>query len=160
MRVPPESPEHTTAVVGRAIQDMAAARLGRGFIPLALVFLLGLGALLTGGRGLLLPLGAPVAAAAMLAYGLAVVRRAFGHPRRLWMTLASVAGVWPPLFGLYLTGWRGLKEIAGWGGMRAVVAGVVFTVLGLWVLRAWMKILELGRLADTMVQFEGKEMGR
>ncbi|NJD17948.1 MAG: hypothetical protein FIA95_01500 [Gemmatimonadetes bacterium] len=136
--------------VGRAIQKLAAARLGRGFVPLALLFLVGIAQMLRGSGGLVLALGAPISAGAMLAYALRVVERAFGRPSRPWMPLAGAAGVVPPAFGLWVLGWLGLRALAGGGGVIATVSAVVLTALGAWVLRAWLKILELHTLAEAM----------
>lgn len=148
---PPREAPHQ--VVGRAVQDLAAARLGRGFIPLALLFLLGLGQLLThgsGGDGLVVVLGAPVAAVAMLSYGLRTVQTAFGRPRRTWMALATVGSVLPPAYGVWVLGWPGLRSVARWEGPATVVAGLVYAALGVWVLRAWLRLLELQRLSVAM----------
>lgn len=138
-------------VVGRAIQKLAAARLGRGFVPLALLFLLGLGRLLAAeGGGVWLAMGAPLSAAAMFAYGLRVTQRAFGRPHRRWMTSAAVGGLVPIAFGLYVFGWLGLRTLARWEGSVAVMSGIACTLLGLWSLRSWMKLSELQRLAEVM----------
>ena len=93
------------AVVGRAIQESAVPRLARGFVPVAVAFVAGgAGAAAGAFRGpsaWVLVLGAPVTAAAMLAYALRVVQRAFGRPHRPWMTMASAAAVLPPAYGLW-----------------------------------------------------------
>lgn len=148
---PPDStPEQ---VVGRAIQDLTAARLGRGFIPLGILALVGVGELALAGLarpgGWVLMVGAPLAGVAMLAYGLRGVQRAFGRPERPWMALAGAGSLLPLLFGLYVVGWRGLREMAR-GGWAPVVGGLALTLLGGWVLRAWVRVLEVQRLAETM----------
>ena len=157
---PPPTPA-AAQVVGSAIQDMAATRLGRGFLPLGLLFLVGLGQMLRGGGGFALAAGAPLAAGAMLAYGLRVVQRAFGRPARPWMILAVVGGLLPPVFGVYVLGWLGLRSVAEGGGLASFVGGVVMVGLGIWVLRAWMQIMELHRLAETMAMgfLKGEEEG-
>lgn len=144
---PPESPAQT---VGRAIQKLAAARLGRGFVPLALLFLLGVAQMVRGTGGLVLALGAPLSAGAMLAYSLRVVQKAFGRPPRPWTPLAGAAGIVPLTFGLWVLGWLGLRALALGGGPIAMVTAGVLTVLGLWALRAWLKVQELQSLAETM----------
>ncbi|GMV06118.1 MAG: hypothetical protein AMXMBFR53_23940 [Gemmatimonadota bacterium] len=142
--------EEINQVVGRAIQDLAAVRLGRGFVPLALLFLLGLGQMLARSGGFVLAAGAPLSAGAMLAYGMRVVQRAFGRGGRPWMAAAAAAGLVPPAFGVYVLGWEGLRGVAQASGFASGAAGLLLAVLGTWVLRAWMQILELRRLADTM----------
>jgi len=157
MTRPPDLPPNALQLVGRAIQDLAAARLGRAFIPLALIFLVGMGEMLTGPRGWDLAGGAPLAAGAMLAHGLKVVQKAFGRPQRPWMVLAPVAGVLPLGLGLYVLGWRGLRTLSDPHGIASLASGVFFTLAGVWVLRSWVKLLELGRLADAMVAGTGGE---
>lgn len=140
-------------VVGRAVQDLAAARLGRGFIPVALLALVGLGdvVLLGAGRweGWILLVGAPVTAAAMLAYGLRVVQQAFGRAGRPWMALAGPAGLVPLAFGVYVLGWRGLRLMAR-GGTGSLLAGAGLALLGAWLLWAWLRVVEVRRLAESM----------
>jgi hypothetical protein len=145
-----QAPE-VARVVGAAVQDMAATRLGRAFLPLGLAFLVGLVRMFTGNDGFTLALGAPLSAGAMLAYGLRVVQRAFGKPARPWMVLAVVGGLLPPAFGIYLLGWEGLRVVAEGGGPAAVVAGLFLAGLGVWILRGWIQLLELHRLAETMM---------
>ena len=143
-------PGAAVQTVGLAIQKLAAKRLGRAFTPLTLLFLGGLGQMLATGEGFLLAAGAPLSALAMLAYGLRVVQRSFGKPRRLWMALAVAGGIVPTAYGLWVLGWGGLRALASAEGIVAVAVALVTSVLGLWVLRAWVRILELSRLAEVM----------
>ena len=143
-------PTDPAQTVGRAIQGLAAARLGRTFLPLALLFLIGLGQMLTTEGGLTLAAGAPLAAGAMLAYGLRAVHMAFGRAPRPWTTLAGGGGVIPPAFGIWVLGWLGLRSAAEAEGPVGVTAGLVLAALGVWVLRGWVQIRELHRLAETM----------
>lgn len=159
--VPGTTPQSPEQVVGIAVQDLAAARLGRGFLPIVGALAIGVAQLFTQGLGsreaILLVVGAPLSAGAMLAHGLRIVQRAFGRPARPWMVAASLGTVLPPSFGLYLFGWRGLREIAVGGGFGAVALGVLFTALGLWALTTWMKLNELLPLARTMTSLPGTE---
>ncbi len=140
------------AVVAGAIQKLAVVRLGRGFVPLALLCLMGLGEMIGGGTsGWILALGAPVVACAMLAYGMRVVQRSLGRPDRAWMKMALVASVLPPALAIYVLAWRGLRTVAVWEGLASGLTGVLFVALGVWSLRAWWRMLELQALADTMV---------
>jgi hypothetical protein len=149
-----EPPPAPNQVVGPAIQRLAAARLGRGFLPLGVLLLVGLGEMISGrvpGSGpLLLAVGAPASAGAMLAYGLGVVQRAFGRERRPWWPLATAGGLVPLAFGVYVLGWRGLRLVAGWNGIPEVLTGVFFTLLGFWILRSWQRLSELETLATVM----------
>ena len=149
---PPGSPPPPGQVVGQAIQNLAASRLGRGFIPLALLLLVGLGLILTegGGVGFMLALGAPLSAAAMLAFGQRVVQSAFGRPRRPWMAWAAVAGLLPPAYGIWVMAWLGLRGLAAATGPTDMVVAGVDAVLGFWSLRSWLRIVELQRLAEAM----------
>jgi len=151
MPTPPSDPLSTEAAqsVGRAVQKLAAARLGRAFMPLALLFLVGVGTALRGGEGVVLGAGAPLSAGAMLGYGLRAVQRSFGRPVRPWMKLAVAGGVIPIAYGLWVFGWLGLRTLAT-GGLIGTVSGLVHAGLGFWTLRAWLKIVELDRLAQAM----------
>ena len=71
------------------------------------------------------------------------------------MILSPVLGILPPVLGLYVLGWRGLGALSAVDGIPGAFSVVFFIVLGLWVLRAWAKLLELARLADTMVMGDG-----
>lgn len=141
-------------VVGRAIQDIAAARLGRAFLPLALLFLVGVAEALDrtpwSPSALLLSLGALATGGTMLAYGLRVVQRAFGRPQRAWMSLAMVGSLVPPAFAVYVLGWRGLRLLFAGAGWGSAVVALLFTATGVWVMRSWMKVVEVERLARAM----------
>ena len=152
MREPtlPPPPGEAVQAVGRAIQGLAAARLGRAFMPLTTLFVLGVWKMLSGGGGLVLAVGAPLSAGAMLAFALRVVERAFGRPPRPWMSLAVPAGAVPFTFGLWVLGWLGLRGLAAGAGMLSVLEALLFSVLGAWMLHAWLKVLELDALAETM----------
>jgi hypothetical protein len=158
----PSPPIPPTVAVGSAIQNLVAARLGRGFAPLALLCLVGLGEMLAGvGSGWLLAVGAPLTAGAMLAYGMRVVQRAFGRPARLWMRAAVASSLLPPVFGVYVLGWRGLRAAAAWEGLTAGLGGIFLAALGAWTLRAWLRLLEVRRLAEVMTAggFEPQDTG-
>lgn len=155
MTGPPDLPQNAFPLVGQAIQGLAATRLGRAFIPLALLVLVGVGEMMTGARGWVLAVGAPLAAGGMLAHSLRVVQRAFGRPQRPWMVVSPAVGVFPLALGLYVFGWRGLRALSAFDGVRELVLGLFFTVVGLWVLRGWMKLLELAHLTDTMIMADG-----
>lgn len=155
---PGEAASAPQEVVGRAVQDLAARRLGRGFLPLGLLCLAGLVRLVLLGPGhpgaWALVLGAPVAGLAMLLHGVAAVQRAFGRPLRGWLRLAGPASLVPPAFGLYVLGWWGLRGLTR--GEGASMAGaVLLAVLGGWALLGWLRVLELRRLAETMSEIGG-----
>ena len=150
-------------VVGTAIQDLTASRLGRGFIPLALVGVGGLVQLVTAGfassDGMGLVIGALATGAAMLAYGLRIVRNAFGRERNRWTSAAMLGSLVPPLFAVYLLGWRGLRGLVGGGGVGGTVLAILFIATGVWVLRGWMKVVEVERLARVMALSMDEEGG-
>ena len=142
-------------VVGRAIQDLTAARLGRGFLPLGVLAAVGAVQLALGeerGRGAALLTGALASAPAMLAYGLRGVQLAFGRPHQPWMFLAGAGGLIPLSLGVYTLGWLGLRSAVPWSGFSAagVASGVLFSLLGIWVLRAWWRLIEVQGLARVM----------
>lgn len=140
--------------MGEALQSVTAARLGRAFLPLAAVALLGvirLGAVsLADPRGWGLLAGAALTAGEMLAFGLRNVQLAFGRALRPWMTAAMAGSVVPPVFALYVFGWSGLRGLARAQGPAAGLEAVVLTGAGLWIMRGWMKVVEVQRLARAM----------
>jgi len=150
----PDVPPVHHQVVGRAVRDLTAARLARGFIPLALLCGAGLLEWIGGAgavRALALVLGGPVTGVAMLAYGLKGVQTALGRPARPWMGLAVLGGVVPLLFGIYVLGWRGLRGMAAGGSPAAIGGALLFTLLGIWVLRSWWKLVEIHGLVRAMM---------
>ena len=149
MQAQPGSPRH---VVASAVQDLVAKRLGRGFVPLAVLFLIGVAEPFAGvGPGVpLMSLGALAAGVTKLAYGLRISQRAFAHPHRAWMSWAMLGSLVPPLFALYVLGWRGLRQLATGNGVGGLGAGLVFAALGTWAMRSWMKVVEVERLAQFM----------
>lgn len=137
--------------VADAIQALMAARLGLGFLPLGILFALGaFGAIRGAPMGMPLALGTIATSAAMLAYGLRVVQRAIGRPDRIWMSLATAGSVVPPLFSLYVVGWLGLKQLSDFGSAIGWGLAIVHVGVGLWVLRCWMRVVEIERLAQVM----------
>lgn len=141
-------------LVGRAIQELTAARLGRGLLPLVVTLVAGIAQLVSQGSNspgaVTLIVGAAAAGAAMLAYGLRVTQQAFARPVRKWMSLAMLGSVIPPFFSLYVLGWQGLRSLAGGGDLPTLASGLLFTLLGIWLMRSWMRVVEVERLADVM----------
>jgi hypothetical protein len=147
----PETPD-ARLVVATAVQDLVAARLGRGFVPLAVLFAVGVVELFVsrGGGALVLCVGAVGAACAMLAYGLRTAQRAFARPPRAWMAWVTVGTLVPPAFALYVLAWRGLRQLATGGDASGFGVGIAFAVMGTWLMRTWMKVVEVERLAQVM----------
>jgi hypothetical protein len=139
-------------VVATAVQDLVAKRLGRGFVPLGVLFIVGVAQRLaaSGGGALWLSAGALATAGAMLAYGLRISQRAFGKPHTAWMSLAMLGSLVPLVFGLYVLGWLGLRRMATGEGLTAIGVGIAFAAMGSWVMRSWMKVVEVERLAQVM----------
>ena len=138
------------AAVADAIQNLMAARLGRGFVPLALLFAWGLVGLLQGSNRLWIAGGAVASAIAMLAYGLRIVQKAIGRPPKAWMRVAILGSVVPPAYGLCVLGWDGLRALSRASGAWSVLSAILHFGLGVWVLRSWMKVVEIERLAQVM----------
>jgi len=147
----PPAPQHA---IGEAIRTVTAARLGRGFVPLAALAATGLVQLATGGlgnsQGWVLVFGAVATAVAMLAFGVRNVQKAFGRRDTVWMSLAVMGSIIPPVFTLYVFAWRGLREVAVGDGAMTRLLGVLFSGLGLWALRSWMRLVEVQSLARAM----------
>lgn len=148
----PGRAEETRKVVATAVQDLVAKRLGRGFVPLASLFVVGIAQRLVApsGGALWLSLGALAAAGAMLAYGLRISQRAFGRPHRAWMSWAMLGSLVPPLFSLYVLAWLGLRRMAAGEGLTGLAVGIAFAAMGTWAMRCWMKVVEVERLAQVM----------
>jgi hypothetical protein len=151
--------------IGQAIQTVTAARLGRGFVPLAGIAVAGgvqwgvpaLG--VTGGWTLIG--GAAATALAMLAFGLRNVQLAFGRAPKTWMNLAMMGSMIPAVFTFYVFAWRGLRVIAIGDGLWMRLFGLVLTGLGMWAIRSWMKLVEVQKLAQAMIveqSMDGREM--
>lgn len=145
------APADPRAAVLAAIHKLMAARLGRGFIPVALLFGSGAVGMLGGpGPGFPLALGAVLCSAASLAYGLRIVQKAVGSPSRLWWDAALLGSVVPPVYGVYVLGWLGLRGIAVSPFGLPTIGAALFCGIGVWVLRGWMRIVEIERLARIM----------
>jgi hypothetical protein len=66
------------------------------------------------------------------------------------MGAALVGSTVPPAYGVYVFGWHGLRGLAQGGGAGAVLIAILLTGAGVWVLRSWMRIVEVERLAGVM----------
>jgi len=142
--------EPVRAVEG-AIQNLMAARLGRAFVPLGVVFIVGLlRVLLTPSADAWVPIGAVLSVLATLGYGLRVVQLALSRPSRAWMTLAQLGSLIPLGYALYLLGWEGLRLLS-LSSLPQFANATLHAVLGVWVLRSWMKVVEIERLARIML---------
>lgn len=138
--------------MGGAIQNLVAARLARGFVPLAGLFVAGIVGLL-GGRPLAIVVaaGSVATAAAMLAYGLAVVDSVSGRVGGVRKAMVTACSVVPPVYGIFIAGWPGLQALTSASGWVAVLLATLYTVVGVWVLRSWLRVVEVRRLARSMV---------
>ncbi len=158
-----ESSTAPQQLIGKAIQDLVAARLGRGFLPLVILGLGGVAQLVTGPiaglDGLRLVIGAAAAGGTMLAYGLRIVQKAFGRVDKLWMSGALLGSLVPPLFALYVFGWLGLRGLVRGGGGSGIILAILFIAMGVWVLRSWMSVVEMERLAREMALNMDQEGG-
>ena len=140
--------------MGRVIQDLMAGRLGRGFVPLGVLSVVGLRELLSidfiAGAGLVLVLGAIAAGVAMLSCGLRVSQLAFGPAKRPWMSAAMLFSLIPPGFAVYVLAWRGLRLFVVGTGVSGLATAGFFTVAGAWTMYSWTKVAELERLSLAM----------
>ena len=140
--------------MGRVIQDLVAGRLGRGFVPLGVLSVVGLRELLSidfiAGDGLVLVLGAIAAGVAMLSCGLRVSQLAFGRAKRPWMSAAMLFSLIPPGFAVYVLAWRGLRLFVVGTGVSGLATAGFFTVAGAWTMYSWTKVAELERLSLAM----------
>ena len=140
--------------MGRVIQDLMAGRLGRGFVPLGVLSVVGLLELLSidfiAGDGLVLVLGAIAAGVEMLSCGLRVSQLAFGPAKRPWMSAAMLFSLIPPGFAVYVLAWRGLRLFVVGTGVSGLATAGFFTVAGAWTMYSWTKVAELERLSLAM----------
>lgn len=154
MNVPEDPPvsRDVGAVVRTAIQDLVAARLGRGFVPLVGLFFAGLVGLFAS-RPAAAPMavGALASAACMLAYGLAIVDSTFGRLGGVRGVMTIACSVVPPLYGVFVVGWPGLRGFTLGAGWIDLAVATLNVVLGVWVLRSWLRVVEVRRLARAMV---------
>ena len=141
----------SNSAVDGAIQTLMAARLGRAFVPLGILFAVGfLRVILSPPSGLIVPVGSVITVLATLGYGMRVVQRALSRPARAWMGVALVTSVIPPSYALYLVGWEGLRLLSFSSPTQFAVA-ILHAALGVWVLRSWMQVVEIERLARIML---------
>lgn len=144
-------PEVAT-VVRSAIQNLVAARLGRGFVPLAGLFAAGVvGAYGAREGALAMAGGAVLSAASMLTYGLTVVDGTAGPVSTLRKATALASSVVPPVYGIFILGWPGLQGLASATSVLGLSIATLYVVLGVWVLRSWLRVVEVRRLAQAMV---------
>ena len=150
--------------VGTAVQRTAAATLGRAFMPL---MALGLTGLIQGLRGRLfatevvaLVLGSVLTAAAMLAYGQLAVHKAFGRPKSAWMGIASMSGLLPYLFGVYVVVGFGLLPLNGGLGIGRLMATVFFVAMGGWCLRSQWRLTDLHMFVRSLSESTGAVGGQ
>jgi len=151
-------------VVGPVIRDLAARRLARGY--LALVALAGVAviefALRGDARGLvfLTLVGTAASGLGMLALGMSTVRRAFGRPLHLWALGAGAGSVSAWVFGVWLFGFRGLRELAvGSPGLVGGVFAVAYLAFGLRALRDVSRVGAVRQLAAAMAVPAPEEVG-
>ena len=65
----------------------------------------------------------------------------------------------PPGFALYVLLWRGLRFFVVGSGVSGVVTSIFFTVMGVWAMRSWMRVVEVERLSLVMVRGVEGEAG-
>ncbi len=157
-------PPDSARAVGKAVQRTAAATLGRGFMAL---MALGLTGLIQGIRGTLattevvaLVLGSALTAVAMLAYGQLAVQKAFGRPKRWWMVAASMSGLLPYVFGVYVVVAFGLMPLRGGLGLGRVLATLFFVGMGAWCLRSQWRLTDLHVFVGSLSEPAGAPGGQ
>ena len=145
--------------MGKAVQTTAAAILGRGFLPLGALALTGL---IQGLRGtlsvseaVLLVVGSVLAAATMLAYGQLAVHKAFGRPKRPWTVAASLGGMFPYVFGVYVVVGLGLAPLRDGFGLGRALATLFFVSTGAWCLRTQWRLSDLHLLVASVDDLTG-----
>ncbi len=143
------------AEVVRAVERLAAARIGRALPSLALLAVYGLVQSVRLGFGsadyMIVFLGALLSAAATVAYGTQAVKRVM-ETRSPWSGLIDVGSFVPYLFGGYVVVTRGLQlvrspsQLSG-GGLVVALALMLVAVV---CIRAHWKLTEVHLLAREM----------
>ena len=139
-------------------ETLAMRLLTRALLPLALVVLLtairvGLGTY--GSRGTTILLwGGLVAAATLIIYALPTVLMARGKPRPWWTGVASVLGLLPLLYGLYLGAIGGALGAFRAESIMEAGLGVLFLLAGFAFLRDFSRLAVIGRGIEATVRGE------
>jgi len=144
-------------VVGPSVQDHAARQIGRATLTLVLIGLFALGEWVN--SGLADPVsfwalvGVPVSAGALVAVGWRGVQQGFGRNPTGILRLAGLLAAVPFTLGLWVFGVAGLRRVADGGpGIGRWVLAAVYVVLGLRLLRETLRVHDVARLAQTMIQ--------
>jgi hypothetical protein len=112
---------------------------------------------------IVLIIGSVVSMVVMLGYGLTSIMRAYGSPMKPWMGLATIGGMLPNFFFMYVLIYRGIWCLAVpiISGYSYIISGsyynpifqeLMFCTLSLYSLRQFLKITEIGRQVDTILR--------
>jgi hypothetical protein len=112
---------------------------------------------------IVLIIGSVVSMVVMLSYGLTSIMRAYGSPMKPWMGLATIGGMLPNFFFMYVLIYRGIWFIAVpiINGYSYIISGsyytpifqeLMFCTLSLYSLRQFLKITEMGREVNTLIK--------
>lgn len=144
--------------VADSIRATAARRIGRAFLPLALLVAAAVGGFalgsLSGYAAVGVAAGAPVVAVAFLVMGQGAVRLAAGWPSTGPWAVAGAAWVIPwgwALWVLVVAGVLAGRDALAVGAWFHLALATASAVLSARVLRDSLRIGELRRLAETMI---------
>ena len=143
------------AEVARAVERLAAARIGRALPALALLAVYGLVQSIRLGFGsadyLVVFLGALLSGGAMVAYGAEAVRQVM-ETKSPWAGPIHMASFVPYLFGGYLVITRGVQLVRSSGQMDGgrLVVTVALILVAVLCIRAHWKLAEVHLLAREM----------
>jgi hypothetical protein len=151
-------------VRGVFTEDLLLDQLGRGSIPLVLVFALGSvrGFQVGFGSPEALPLliGAVVSGVAMFLYALPTVQLSYGHRKQPWMPLAAIGGIVAYAFGLYLILVLGLWNQVRAPSLGGAGLGLFFLLMGFWFLRGLGRVAELAKRIDRTIESDAESTSR
>jgi len=139
-------------------ETLAMRLLARALVPLGLVVVLtairvGLGTY--GSRGTMILLwGGLAAAATLVIYALPTVLMARGRPRPWWTGIASVLGLLPLLYGIYLGAIGGALGAFRAESIMEAGLGVLFLLAGFAFLRDFSRLAVIGRGIEATVRGE------
>ncbi|MDX1396596.1 MAG: hypothetical protein R3195_19605 [Gemmatimonadota bacterium] len=136
-------------------QALTLRLLTRATIPLVIVIILTVARIAVGTFGqrgtTILLYGALVAAVAMFVYALPTVFMAQGKPRPWWTGIASVLGVLPLLYGLYLGAIGGALGAIRAENLVEAGLGVLFLLAGFAYVRDFSRLAVLGRGIEATI---------
>ena len=149
---------HGTRVRGALAERLLVEQLGHCSFPLVLVVIVGVILGLQDGFGapgtLVLLIGAVVSGVAMFLYALPTVLLSSGRKKSRWMVFATLGGIVPFVFGLYLIFVVGLWHPVRAPSLGNAGLGALALATGFWYLRGLGRLAQLAKRIDQVMRLE------